>query len=70
MEAYEEMIRHTASPEAPWYVVPADHKWYTRVVVADAIVDTLESMDLRYPQVDDAKRAELEEARKRLLAEG
>jgi PPK2 family polyphosphate:nucleotide phosphotransferase len=70
MEAYEETIRHTASEDAPWYVVPADSKWYTRVVVADAIVDTLESLDLHYPRVNDAKRAELDEARQRLLAEG
>jgi PPK2 family polyphosphate:nucleotide phosphotransferase len=70
MEAYEEMIRHTASADAPWYVVPADTKWYTRVVVSDAIVDALESLDLHYPQVDEAKRRELEEARKRLEAEG
>jgi PPK2 family polyphosphate:nucleotide phosphotransferase len=70
MEAYEDAIRHTASEDAPWYVVPADSKWYTRVVVADAIVDTLESLDLHYPRVNDAKRAELDEARARLLAEG
>ena len=70
MEAYEDAIRHTASEDAPWYVVPADSKWYTRVVVSDAIVDTLESLDLHYPRLNDAKRAELEEARTRLLAEG
>ncbi len=49
MMAYEDMIRHTATPWAPWYVVPADHKWFTRIVVAAAIVDTLEGLDLSYP---------------------
>ena len=69
MEAYEDMIRHTSTPEAPWYVVPADHKWFTRLVVADAIIDTLESLDLRYPPVDEKKRAELDRARKLLESE-
>ena len=69
MEAYEDMIRHTSTEEAPWYVVPADHKWFTRLVVAEAIIETLESLDLRYPTVDDAKRAELEKARALLQAE-
>jgi PPK2 family polyphosphate:nucleotide phosphotransferase len=70
MEAYEDMIRHTSTEHAPWYVVPADHKWFTRLVVADAISDTLESLDLRYPTIDEAKREELERARKVLEAEG
>jgi PPK2 family polyphosphate:nucleotide phosphotransferase len=65
-EAYEDMIRHTATPAAPWYVVPADHKWFTRLVVASAIVDALEELGLSYPKVDAAKRKELEEARKLL----
>jgi PPK2 family polyphosphate:nucleotide phosphotransferase len=69
MAAYEDMIRHTATPDAPWYVVPADHKWFSRVVVAAAVVDTLEGLDLSYPKVDPQKRNELEEAR-RLLEEG
>jgi PPK2 family polyphosphate:nucleotide phosphotransferase len=63
MAAYEDMIRNTSTPNAPWYVVPADNKWYTRVVVAAAIVDTLEELDLAYPKVDAAKRKELEAAR-------
>src|SRR6185503_14153684 len=54
MQAYEETIRATASDEAPWYVVPADNKWYTRVIVAAAIIDTLSSLGLRYPEVDAA----------------
>jgi len=69
MTAYEEMIRETASKEAPWYVVPADNKWFTRVVVAAALIDTLHALDLHYPEVDKAKREELSEARKALLAE-
>ncbi|KAA0252663.1 polyphosphate kinase 2 family protein [Acidobacteria bacterium ACD] len=69
MEAYEDAIRATAAPWAPWYVVPADNKWFTRLVVASAVIDALEKMDLAYPVVDDAKKAELEEARKALLAE-
>ena len=66
MSAYEKMIRHTATPEAPWYVVPADNKWFTRLVVAAAVVDALDSLGLHYPKVDKAKRQELAEARKAL----
>jgi len=66
MKAYEDMIIHTASQHAPWYVVPADHKWFTRVVVAAAIVDTLESLKLAYPKVDREKRKELAAARAQL----
>ncbi len=63
-EAYEEMIRHTATEAAPWYVVPADNKWFTRLVVSAVLVETLESLDLAYPKVDAGKRKELSEARK------
>jgi PPK2 family polyphosphate:nucleotide phosphotransferase len=63
MEAYEDMIRRTATPEAPWFVVPADNKWYTRLVVAAAVIDALESLDLRYPTVDAKKKKELSAAR-------
>jgi PPK2 family polyphosphate:nucleotide phosphotransferase len=66
MAAYEDMIRHTATPFAPWYVVPADHKWFTRLVVAEAVVDTLEGLHLSYPKVDPQKRKELAEARQLL----
>jgi PPK2 family polyphosphate:nucleotide phosphotransferase len=69
MEAYEDMIRATASEHAPWYVIPADNKWFTRIAVAGAIIDGLVGLDLHYPWVDDAKRAELAEARKALDAE-
>jgi PPK2 family polyphosphate:nucleotide phosphotransferase len=69
MAAYEQAIRATASEHAPWYVVPADNKWFTRLVVAAAVVDRLERLDLHYPLVDAAKRKELAAARARLLAE-
>ena len=63
MKTYEDMIIHTASPHAPWYVVPADNKWFTRVVVAAAVVETLEDLQLAYPEVDPDKRKELQAAR-------
>ena len=66
-EAYEEMIRETATEDSPWYVVPADNKWFTRIVVAAAVIDTLASLDLHYPKVSDAKRKELEAAKKALI---
>jgi len=64
--AYEEVIRHTATRDCPWYVVPADNKWFTRLVVAAAIIDTLASLNLRFPKVDAAKIRELAAARKAL----
>jgi PPK2 family polyphosphate:nucleotide phosphotransferase len=70
MAAYEEMIQHTATPHAPWYVVPADKKWYTRLVVAAAIISTLEDLNLRYPLVGADKRKELKAARAALEHEG
>lgn len=69
MEAYEDMIRHTATPDAPWYVVPADNKWFTRIVVASAVIETLASLKLAYPEVPASKRRELAAARKALLNE-
>jgi PPK2 family polyphosphate:nucleotide phosphotransferase len=69
MHAYEDAIRATATDEAPWYVVPADNKWFTRVVVAAAIIDTLTSLDLHYPKVGKEKRKALAAARRSLLAE-
>ena len=65
-DAYEDMIRHTATKDAPWYVVPADNKWFTRLVVAAAIVEAMERLDLAYPRVDAAKRKELAAAREAL----
>ena len=55
MEAYEDMIRNTATKAAPWYVVPADNKWFTRVVVAAAVIDALAALDLHYPKVDESE---------------
>jgi hypothetical protein len=57
------MIRRTATPEAPWHVVPADHKWFTRLVVAATINDALSALRLKFPTIDRAKRRELEAAR-------
>lgn len=68
-KAYEDMIRHTSTPHAPWYVVPADHKWFTRLVVAAAVVDALEDLELEWPKVDSAKRKELAAAREALAEE-
>lgn len=67
-KAYEDMIANTSTKEAPWYVVPADNKWFTRLVVSTVVVETLESLDLAYPKVDPAKKKELEAAKKLLLA--
>jgi PPK2 family polyphosphate:nucleotide phosphotransferase len=67
MTAYEDMIRHTATPEAPWYVVPADNKWFTRTVVAAAVVETLDSLDLHYPKVSKEKLEELAAAKHVLI---
>jgi PPK2 family polyphosphate:nucleotide phosphotransferase len=60
MDAYEDMIQNTATEYAPWYVVPADNKWFTRVVVAAAVIETLDSLDLSYPRVGKKQREELE----------
>jgi PPK2 family polyphosphate:nucleotide phosphotransferase len=70
MEAYEEAIRATATEAAPWYVVPANHKWFTRLVVAGTVVEALEEMKLSFPTVDKAQRKELETVRLALEAEG
>ena len=69
MQVYEDMIRSTSTEATPWYVVPADHKWFTRVVVAEVIADTLESLNLTYPKVDAEKKKEIEAARTLLKAE-
>jgi PPK2 family polyphosphate:nucleotide phosphotransferase len=67
MDAYEEVIANTSTPHAPWFVIPADNKWFTRLAVAAAIVDTLDGLNLSYPKVDAQKKKELEGARKVLL---
>jgi PPK2 family polyphosphate:nucleotide phosphotransferase len=64
MDAYEDMIRQTATHAAPWYVVPADNKWFTHLVVAGAIIETLDSLGLAFPEVTAEQRKTLEEARK------
>ena len=69
MSAYEETIRATAAKEAPWYVVPADHKWFSRLVVAAAVIDALAGLDLAYPTLTSGQREELAEARAVLEAE-
>ena len=68
MEAYEDAIRKTATRRSPWYVVPADNKWFTRLVVAGAVIDTLADLKLHYPKVGKDRRAELAAAREKLVA--
>jgi PPK2 family polyphosphate:nucleotide phosphotransferase len=69
MAAYDEMIRATSTEHAPWHVIPADHKWFMRMAVADVIVDALEGLKLEYPVVDDEKKKELQAARELLIKE-
>ena len=69
MNAYEDMIRSTATEHSPWYVIPADNKWFTRIVVASAVIDTLSSLELAYPEVGKEKLAELARTREALMAE-
>ncbi|SDS85625.1 polyphosphate kinase 2 family protein [Bradyrhizobium canariense] len=68
--AYQEVVRHTATAAAPWYVVPADHKWFARVVIGSVIVNALEKLDLKFPEVDDASLEEFKQVRKALENEG
>ena len=67
MDAYDEMIRETASKHAPWYVLPADNKWFTRVVVAAAVIETLADLNLMYPEVGKDKLKQLAAAKRKLL---
>ncbi len=69
MRAYEETVRHTSAVHAPWYVVPANHKWFTRVVVVSAVIDALEKMQLAFPKVGLEKRKELAAVRRKLNRE-
>jgi len=69
MNAYEEMIQNTSTECAPWFVVPADHKWFTRIVVAEALIHALDKLNLSFPQVGKEKREELKKARAVLLHE-
>jgi PPK2 family polyphosphate:nucleotide phosphotransferase len=68
--AYQEIIRHTSSVGAPWHVVPADHKWFARVVIGSAIVSALDKLDLRFPRADPASLEEFKKVRKALESEG
>ena len=68
--AYQDMIRHTASHSAPWFVVPADHKWFARVVIGSAIVSALDALDLKFPKVSAAMLAEFKQVRQALENEG
>jgi Polyphosphate kinase 2 (PPK2) len=70
MDAYEQLIQHTSHAHAPWFVVPADHKWFTRLVVAAAVIDALQDMHPAFPQVDADKRKELQAVREILEREG
>jgi len=67
MQAYEEMIQETATKDSPWYVVPADNKWFTRVVVAAAVIDALAELKLAYPEVGEKKLKELAGAKEKLM---
>lgn len=69
MAAYQDMVRHTSQPHAPWHVVPADHKWFARAVIGSTIVSAMERLDLRFPKVDKASLKELEAVRRALKAE-
>jgi PPK2 family polyphosphate:nucleotide phosphotransferase len=70
MSAYEDMLKNTSTEDAPWYVVPADHKWFTRLVVAEAVIHALESLNLKYPVLDAKHKRELAAARRALLQQG
>lgn len=69
MNAYEDAIEATSTKTSPWYIIPADKKWFTRLAVSEAIVKKMESMDLKYPTVTDAHKAELAESKKILESE-
>jgi PPK2 family polyphosphate:nucleotide phosphotransferase len=69
MAAYQDLIRHTSTKHAPWHIVPADHKWFARVVIGSAIVAALDKLDLQFPKVDKADRSEFKQVREALLAE-
>ncbi len=69
MRAYSDCLSATSTKWAPWYIVPADHKWVTRAVVADVVTTTIRALDLKYPEISDEKREQLAEARRQLTAE-
>ncbi len=69
MDAYEDMIRHTSAEHAPWYVMPADNKWFARLVIGAALIETLERLDLAFPKVEGETLREMMQVKKALLAE-
>ncbi len=69
MAAYEDMVRHTSTETAPWFVIPADRKWFTRLVVSAVIIDAIQSLDPRFPEVDPKVRAEFKRLKAALEAE-
>lgn len=69
MNAYEDALQHTSTKWAPWYVIPADHKWFTRVAVADILLKTLKSLGMKYPVLSKEKMAELQKAKNHLERE-
>jgi hypothetical protein len=70
MDAYEDMIRNTSRPEAPWHVIPADNKWFARLLIGATIVEAMEGLKLEFPKVDGTALAEMEKVRKALAVEG
>jgi PPK2 family polyphosphate:nucleotide phosphotransferase len=69
MKAYEDMLTHTSTEHAPWHIIPADHKWFSRIAIADIVVSTLKKLKLHYPTVSEDQKQQLEEAKQMLLAE-
>ena len=69
MASFEQMIQNTATDVAPWHVIPADNKWFTRLAVSDTIIDAMEKLELTFPKIDEAKKKELAAARKILMSE-
>ncbi len=70
MDTYEEMIQGTATEMAPWYIIPADRKWFSRLLISEVLVETLQKLPLAYPEVTDEARAAMVTYRKMLLEEG
>jgi polyphosphate kinase 2 (PPK2 family) len=70
MNAYEEVFNHTSTEFAPWYIVPADRKWFTRLIVADIICQKLQELNLQYPKISEEYKRKLSEAKRALEAEG
>ena len=69
MKAYEDAINATSTPECPWYIVPADRKWYARAIIAEIVVSTLESMEPKFPEVSESRKLELAKFREMLINE-